>query len=110
MTRRFPLFFFLFFLLSFFTFDIISSDRNTQAILLIRLIARRVTTHVEAMAERRVLCLLGPCRVNGVGGYDGDLRGLDGVDAARPKTRLIAEPPPRVFFSPPLFLNTLAAI
>jgi hypothetical protein len=34
------------------------------------------------MAERRVLCLLGPCRVDGAGGCDGDLRGLDGVDTA----------------------------
>ena len=34
------------------------------------------------MAERRVLALLGPCRVDGVGGGVGyeDLRGLDGVD------------------------------
>ena len=35
------------------------------------------------MAERRLLCLLGPCRVNGVAGYDGDLRGLDGIDTVR---------------------------
>ena len=35
-----------------------------------------------AMAERRVLALLGPCRVDGVGGGVGfeDLRGFDGVD------------------------------
>lgn len=34
------------------------------------------------MAERRVLALLGPCRVDGVGGGVGfeDLRGFDGVD------------------------------
>ena len=34
------------------------------------------------MAERRLLALLGPCRVDGVGGGVGyeDLRGLDGVD------------------------------
>jgi len=42
-----------------------------------------------AMAERRVLCLLGPVRVDGVGVGTGsythgaDLRGLDGVDTVR---------------------------